>query len=73
MRRIALVAVATSLFAAAAVRADCVADCSSQYDAAMAACQQANPDPSQANAMQSCMDQAQQSYGQCVDACGASQ
>jgi hypothetical protein len=38
----------------------------------MAACQQANPDPSQVDPLQSCMDQAQEAYGKCIESCQAS-
>ena len=55
--------------AAAAARADCANDCSSSYEAAMTACRQANPDPSQLDQLQSCMDEAQASYGACVEHC----
>jgi len=71
MRRIALVGLAAlALGAAAPARADCTADCNAQYEAAMTACQQSNPDASQVDSLQSCMDQAQQAYGQCLARCG---
>ena len=72
MRRIALFGLAALSLAAGPARADCTSDCNAQYEAAMAACQQANPDPSQVDPLQSCMDQAQEAYGKCIESCQAS-
>ena len=54
-------------------RADCASDCNSQYETAMSACQAMNPDPDSPNAIQACMDQAQQTLGACSAQCTESE
>ena len=64
-----VIAMSLGLALAAGAQPDCSATCSKQYKAAMAACQAAHPGASQSDALQSCMDQAQQAYGQCMESC----
>lgn len=52
-------------------RADCASDCSANYEHAMTACQTSNADPGSSDALQSCMDQAQATYGACAAQCSA--
>ncbi|HVP29411.1 MAG TPA: hypothetical protein VMW35_09655 [Myxococcota bacterium] len=69
-----LVGAWAGLVLAGGARADCVADCSAKYQDAMAACRTAHPDSDTANLepLQSCMDEAQEAYGSCVDRCDTS-
>jgi hypothetical protein len=50
----------------------CSSDCSRQYEVAMTACEMAPQDPTGVNSIQSCMDAAQRSYGNCQASCTAS-
>jgi hypothetical protein len=50
----------------------CPSDCSKQYEAAMTACKTAPPDPTGVDSIQSCMDTAERSYGNCQINCTTS-
>ncbi len=72
-RWLALVAFAVVAALPALSHAECTADCSTAYESAMSACQSTNPDPNSPNALQSCMDQAQQDFAACTAACTESE
>lgn len=55
--------------AAPAARADCVSDCTSAYQAAMAACEAKYKAPDQEISLQSCEDAAQDQLATCTDSC----
>jgi len=50
----------------------CPSDCSKRYEAAMTACKTAPPDPTGVDSIQSCMDTAERSYGDCQVNCTTS-
>jgi len=62
-------ALALGAIVSAVARADCLSDCSDQYEAAMTACHQSNPDASQVDQLQMCMDQVQQRFEKCEEQC----
>ena len=72
-RWLCVVALGAGVALSGVARADCASDCSSQYETAMSACQAMNPDPNSPNAIQACMDQAQQTLGACSAQCTESE